>query len=71
MNLKLHVNGKATEITVDDPQMPLLYALRDELGLRGPRSDAASRNAARALSLSTVTRCARASTRSAMSVTGK
>ena len=37
MKLKLNVNGKPVEITVDDPQMPLLYALRDSLGLRGPR----------------------------------
>ena len=37
MKLKLNVNGKPAEITVDDPQMPLLYALRDSLGLRGPR----------------------------------
>jgi nicotinate dehydrogenase subunit A len=35
--LRLHVNGKAREVPVDDPQMPLLYALRDVLGLRGPR----------------------------------
>jgi nicotinate dehydrogenase subunit A len=33
----LHVNGRVVEITVDDPTMPLLYALRDELGLHGPR----------------------------------
>jgi nicotinate dehydrogenase subunit A len=37
VKLTLDVNGKATEVTVDDPQMPLLYALRDNLGLRGPR----------------------------------
>ncbi|HUL42288.1 MAG TPA: (2Fe-2S)-binding protein [Burkholderiales bacterium] len=35
--LTLDVNGKRTTITVDDPQMPLLYALRDDLGLHGPR----------------------------------
>ena len=33
----LTVNGKAHLIEVDDPQMPLLYALRDELGLNNPR----------------------------------
>jgi nicotinate dehydrogenase subunit A len=33
----LNVNGKRVSITYDDPQMPLLYALRDNLGLRGPR----------------------------------
>jgi len=35
--ISLHVNGKLTRVTVDDPHMPLLYALRDNLGLRGPR----------------------------------
>ena len=35
--LTLDVNGKRTTITVDDPQMPLLYALRNDLGLHGPR----------------------------------
>jgi len=33
----LNVNGKAVSITVDDSEMPLLYALRDNLRLRGPR----------------------------------
>jgi nicotinate dehydrogenase subunit A len=31
------VDGKARTITVDDPDMPLLYALRDDLGLNNPR----------------------------------
>jgi nicotinate dehydrogenase subunit A len=35
--LNLNVNGKAHDLRVDDPQMPLLYALRDDLGLHGPR----------------------------------
>ena len=35
--IKLTVNGKEHQIEVDDPQMPLLYALRDELGLNNPR----------------------------------
>ena len=35
--LALHVNGREVEIHADDPDMPLLYALRDELGLHGPR----------------------------------
>ena len=35
--LSLNVNGKAQAVTVDDPQMPLLYALRNDLGLHGPR----------------------------------
>jgi nicotinate dehydrogenase subunit A len=33
----LTVNGKRVTITIDDPDMPLLYALRDNLALRGPR----------------------------------
>lgn len=30
------VNGRAATVTIDDPQMPLLYALRNDLGLTGP-----------------------------------
>jgi aerobic-type carbon monoxide dehydrogenase small subunit (CoxS/CutS family) len=37
MQIQLHVNGKAQVIEVDDPDMPLLYALRDDLGLSNPR----------------------------------
>jgi nicotinate dehydrogenase subunit A len=33
----LNVNGKANSVSVDDPDMPLLYALRGNLGLHGPR----------------------------------
>ena len=33
----LNVNGKTVSITIDDPDMPLLYALRGNLGLHGPR----------------------------------
>ena len=33
----LNVNGKAVQISIDDPEMPLLYVLRDNLGLHGPR----------------------------------
>jgi nicotinate dehydrogenase subunit A len=33
----LNVNGQTVTVTVDDPDMPLLYALRDNLALRGPR----------------------------------
>jgi nicotinate dehydrogenase subunit A len=32
----LKVNGQSHQIEVDDPSMPLLYALRDELGLSNP-----------------------------------
>jgi nicotinate dehydrogenase subunit A len=34
--IALTVNGEAHILRVDDPGMPLLYALRDQLGLRGP-----------------------------------
>jgi len=37
MKITLIVNGKTTDVEVDDPSMPLLYALRDGLALRGPR----------------------------------
>jgi nicotinate dehydrogenase subunit A len=37
MKMTLNVNGKPAAITAEDPQMPLLYALRDDLGLHGPR----------------------------------
>jgi nicotinate dehydrogenase subunit A len=33
----LDVNGQPRQVTVDDPEMPLLYALRNALGLHGPR----------------------------------
>ena len=33
----LNVNGKRVSLTVDDPDTPLLYVLRNELGLHGPR----------------------------------
>ena len=37
MKIALTVNGRTTDVEVDDPSMPLLYALRDSLALRGPR----------------------------------
>ena len=37
MKLTINVNGKAKNLDIDDRGMPLLYALRDGLGLRGPR----------------------------------
>lgn len=36
-NIPLTVNGKPHDLRVDDPQMPLLYALRNDLDLHGPR----------------------------------
>jgi nicotinate dehydrogenase subunit A len=35
--ITLRVNGKSHAIQVDDPEMPLLYALRNDLDLHGPR----------------------------------
>ena len=34
---QLTVNGKRVTVDTDDPDMPLLYALRDNLALHGPR----------------------------------
>ncbi|MGO4395459.1 (2Fe-2S)-binding protein [Variovorax sp. M-6] len=33
--IKLTVNGQARELQTEDPAMPLLYALRNQLGLHG------------------------------------
>jgi nicotinate dehydrogenase subunit A len=35
--LTLQVNGRPAKVETDDPDMPLLYALRDGLGLHGPK----------------------------------
>ena len=35
--LTLTIDGAKHALTLDDPQMPLLYALRDELGMDNPR----------------------------------
>jgi nicotinate dehydrogenase subunit A len=35
--ISLTVNGRITTIQAADPAVPLLYALRDDLGLHGPR----------------------------------
>ncbi len=32
----LRVNGKSVQVEADDPRMPLLYVLRNQLGLTGP-----------------------------------
>src|SRR6202166_1626864 len=37
MQIELNANGQLHAIEIDDPDMPLLYALRDELGLSNPR----------------------------------
>ena len=33
----LNVNGRTVSVTIEDPDTPLLYVLRNELGLHGPR----------------------------------
>lgn len=35
--VQLSVNGQTATVAVDDPDTPLLYVLRNELALRGPR----------------------------------
>ena len=37
MKITLNVNGKSAPLAIDDGEMPLLYALRDNMGLHGPR----------------------------------
>ena len=37
MNIKLHVNGQQREVQVNDPQTPLMYVLRNQLTLNGPK----------------------------------
>jgi nicotinate dehydrogenase subunit A len=37
ISVPLTVNGHAATVIVDDPGQPLLYILRNDLGLRGPR----------------------------------
>lgn len=34
---QLTVNGVSVTVSLDDPETPLLYILRDDLGLHGPR----------------------------------
>ncbi len=36
-SIKLDVNGRSHSVRVDDANMPLLYALRNDLDLHGPR----------------------------------
>jgi len=36
-SVPLTVNDRSVTVQADDPDMPLLYALRDDLGLHGPR----------------------------------
>ncbi len=35
--ISFNLNGQPVTVQTDDPEMPLLYALRDDLGLHGPR----------------------------------
>ena len=52
MSIKLNVNGKVMEADVD-PDTPLLWTLRDALGISGRSSAAAWPSAAPARSIST------------------
>src|SRR4051812_6316400 len=36
-SVPLTVNGRAVTVSVDDPDTPLLYVLRNDVGVRGPR----------------------------------
>jgi nicotinate dehydrogenase subunit A len=36
-SIAINVNGQTVQITVDDPNVPLLYVLPNDLGLHGPR----------------------------------
>jgi nicotinate dehydrogenase subunit A len=36
-SVTLNINGQTVTVTVDDPAIPLLYVLRENLQLRGPR----------------------------------
>src|ERR1700733_5560214 len=36
-SVTIDLNGQERRLDVDDPDMPLLYALRNELDMRGPR----------------------------------
>jgi nicotinate dehydrogenase subunit A len=37
VNVSFRLNGRDVTLNVDDPAMPLLYALRDDFELHGPR----------------------------------
>ena len=37
MNVSFNLNGRNVTLDVDDPAMPLLYVLRDDFALHGPR----------------------------------
>jgi nicotinate dehydrogenase subunit A len=37
MNIRVRVNHRLHEVSIDDADMPLLYVLRDYLGLKGTR----------------------------------
>src|SRR3954463_10828677 len=36
-DITLHVNGRDQAVSLGDPDTPLLYVLRDDLGLHGPK----------------------------------
>ena len=66
--ITITVNGQPHQVEVPT-DMPLLWVLRDVLGMTGTNSDAASRFAAPAPCMSTATRCAPASFLSGCSAT--
>jgi len=66
----LSVNGSTHTVTAD-PDMPLLYALRDDLGLNNPHFGWGWRSAAPAPCILTVSRSAPASRRSLRSAMAK
>jgi nicotinate dehydrogenase subunit A len=37
VKVSFHLNGRDVDVLADDPAMPLLYALRDDFDLHGPR----------------------------------
>jgi aerobic-type carbon monoxide dehydrogenase small subunit (CoxS/CutS family) len=56
-SIKFAVDGKAVTVNAD-PNMPLLYALRNDLEMGNPHLAAVSHNAARAPCIWTASRCA-------------
>ena len=61
-NIELNVDGQAHTIEAE-PDMPLLYALRDDLGLKNPRFGCGLSQCGACTVLSTASRCAPASRR--------
>ena len=60
--LKLNINGKNHEVDVE-PEMPLLWVLRDQLGMTGTKFGCGIAQCGSAQCISMVSRCARVPTR--------